>query len=133
MAIGKRADKGAEGDDTGTVQRAPGSSRRAFDVSKVRLILARVVWAVCVVFALVLAIAALCVALDANAKNDLVRFAVSFAARVDLGLFSLTEPIKDFDKKVPPPQDVKTALFNYGIGAVVWLLVGRILERVIRP
>ncbi len=28
---------------------------------------------------------------------------------------------------------VKTALFNYGLASVVYLVIGRVLERVIRP
>lgn len=134
--IGRRVgktDKTAKTEEVEKVERAPGSSRRSFDVAKVRLIVARLVWAVCVVFALALAVTALLVALDAEPDNDLVRFAVGFADAADLGLFSLEDPIKDFDEKLGPAQDTKSALFNYGIGAVVWLVVGRILERVIRP
>ncbi len=137
--FGRKAAKADETDETGeagerrAVQRAPGSSRPSVDVAKIRLVIARVVWAACVVFALVLAITALLVALDARAQNDLVRFAVDFADAVDLGIFSLENPIKDFDDKLGPAKDTKTALFNYGVGAVVWLVIGRILERVIRP
>ena len=29
--------------------------------------------------------------------------------------------------------DTKNALFNWGVGAVVWLVVGRILDRLVRP
>jgi len=102
-------------------------------VNQVRSLVGRLIWVVCLVFALALAITALLIALKANADNDAVRFIVSFADRVDLGVFDLTNPIKDFDREVGPARDTKTALFNYGIGAIVWLLIGRIGDKVVRP
>ena len=41
-----------------------------------------------------------------------------------------TTAIKEFTGE---NAETKNALFNWGLGAVVWLVVGRILERVIRP
>lgn len=119
---------------------APGTSTRRRlpaaatpDLKKIRVLVARVVWAVCVLCALALASAVLMIALDANADNDLVTFVVDAADKVDLGFFDLTNPIKDFDKDLGPGEDTKTALFNYGLGAVVWLVIGRLADRVIRP
>lgn len=104
------------------------------DATKARTAIARIIWGVCVLFAGVLAAAVLLIAIDANAKNELVRFVIDFAAKVDLGFFDLTSPIKDFDVKVTnPAEDTKTALFNYGICAIVWLVIGRVLDRVVRP
>lgn len=104
------------------------------DVKQLRIAVARVLWGVCVLFAGVLAAAVLLIAIDANAQNDLVKFIIDSADRVDLGFFDLTSPIKDFDVKVTDPtEDVKTALFNYGICAIVWLVIGRILDRIVRP
>ena len=99
------------------------------EIDKVRTIVARVVWAVFLLCALVLAVAALCIALDANEDNGLVEFVLSFADRVDLGVFDLDNPIKEFGGE---NGDTKTALFNYGIGAVLYLIVGRIVEKLIR-
>lgn len=99
------------------------------DVTRIRTVAARVVWTVFVVFALVLALAALLIALDANSDNSLVEFVMSFADGVDLGFFDLDNPIKDFGGD---NAETKTALFNYGIGAVLYLIVGRLLERLIR-
>ena len=114
--------------------RMGGSMRDSLDIAKVRTLIARLIWLVAVVFALVLAITALLIALDANSDNELVRFFVRFADHVDLGFFDLQNPIKDLNKlESRPGQDVKTALFNYGIGAVVWLAGGRIVERIVRP
>ena len=80
--------------------------------------------------ALFLAIGALLVALDANQGNGLVSFVLDGADTVDLGVFSRVEGIKDFGK---PNADVKNALVNWGMAAVVWLVAGRVLDRIIRP
>ncbi len=123
------ATPGKNSKDT-TDKRADYTRSTGADVNKIRSILARVVWAVFVVFALVLALAALLIALDANPDNSLVEFIKGFADSVDLGVFDLDNPIKGFDGS---NAETKTALFNYGIGAIVYLVVGRILERLIKP
>ena len=92
--------------------------------------LARAVWIVCMMLALILAIAAFTYALEANSDNELVKLARDLANVFDLGVFDLDNPVKAFKD---PNGAVKTALFNYGLGAVVYLVVGRILERIIRP
>lgn len=102
----------------------------ALTIARVRGYVARAVWLVCLVLALILAVAAFSFALDANDKNDLVRLVRDLADAFDLGYFDLDEPVKEFEN---PNSDVKTALFNYGIAAVVYLIVGRFLERIIRP
>ncbi len=99
-------------------------------VARVRSIVARVVWTVCLLLALVLAAAAFTIALDANEDNALVDTIRGLADSFDLGFFDLDNPVKEFDN---PNGDVKTALFNYGIAAVVYLILGRFLERLIRP
>ena len=106
------------------------SSERVLTVARVRGVVARVLWGICLVLALVLAIAAFSFALDANQNNGLVKFFQEFADRIDMGWFDLKNPVKSF--KAPNAQ-VKTALFNYGIAAVLYLIVGRVLERIIRP
>ena len=98
--------------------------------STVRTRIAQVIWLVCVVAALFLALGALCVALDFNQDNALVQFVLDGADAVDLGVFSLEDGIKEFKGD---NADTKNALFNWGLGAIVWLVVGRILERLIRP
>ncbi|MBF4161961.1 hypothetical protein ISG29_09675 [Nocardioides sp. CBS4Y-1] len=91
---------------------------------------AQVVWIVCVVCALVLALGALLIAIDANRDNGLVSFVLSTADKVDLGVFSRKEGIRQFDGS---NADLKNALFNWGLGAIVYLVAGRILDRLIRP
>jgi len=105
-------------------------NRTALTVARVRTIVARVVWVVCLTLALILAAAAFSYALDANDKNDLVQFIRDLANAFDLGFFDLDNPVKEFEE---PNSDVKNALFNYGICAVIYLIAGRFLERIIRP
>ena len=99
-------------------------------MDKVRTRIAQVVWLVAVVCALLLAVGALLVALDANTQNPLVRLVLDGADAVDLGLFSRRNGIKEFHGE---NADVKNALLNWGLAAVAYLVVGRILDRLIRP
>lgn len=98
--------------------------------TKIRVTLAQLLWLVCALAALLLAVGALLVALDANRSNDLVGFVLRGADFVDLGIFSRTDGIKQFRGQ---GADVKNALFNWGLGAIAWLVVGRILDRIVRP
>ena len=98
--------------------------------SKIRARLAQAVWLVAVLCALLLAVGALLIALDANKSNDLVDFVLRAADFVDLEVFSRHDGIKQFRGQ---GAEVKNALFNWGLGAVAWLVVGRILDRIIKP
>lgn len=98
--------------------------------NRVRTLVARIIWAVAVVLALILALGALLVALDANRGNDLVDFVLRAADAVDLGVFSRSDGIKTFSDG---NAALKNALFNWGLGAVAWLVIGRVLDRIIRP
>jgi hypothetical protein len=97
---------------------------------KIRIIAARVVWGIFLVFGLIMAGAALLIALDANEKNSLVDFVSGFAQAIDLGIFDLDNPIREF---TGDNEATKEALLSYGLGAVFYLIVGRVLERVIQP
>ena len=99
-------------------------------VSRVRWILAQVIWTVAVVAALFLALGALLVALKANQDNALVKLVLHVADAVDLGVFDRENGIKQF---TGADAAVKNALFNWGLGALAWLLAGRLVERVLRP
>lgn len=92
--------------------------------------IAQLVWLVCALCALVLALGALSYALKANTENSLVEFVRDSAGKVDLGIFSIDNGIKEFRGN---NAEIKNALFNWGVGAVVWLVIGRVLDRVIRP
>lgn len=104
-------------------------TEKASTVKSIRTRVAQVLWLFCVVAALFLAVGALCIALDFNKDNALVEFALNGADFFDLGVFSREDGIKDFSGA---NADTKNALFNWGLGAVAWLVVGRIVERVVR-
>jgi hypothetical protein len=96
----------------------------------VRSRVASVIWLVAVVCALFLAVGALLVALKANPDNAIVRFVLDVADVLDLGVFSRENGI--FTPK-NDPDGTKSALINWGIGAIAYLVVGKVLDRVIRP
>ncbi|MBZ5736662.1 hypothetical protein [Nocardioides mangrovi] len=95
-----------------------------------RLRVSQVVWLAAVVCALFLAVGALLIALDANPDNALVKLVHDVADALDLGVFSLNNGIFTFDGK---DAQTKSALANWGLAAIGYLVVGRILERIIRP
>lgn len=99
-------------------------------VRTTRSVVGQLVWLVCLVAAIVLAVGALLVVLKANTDNSLVKAVLNLADRADVGVFDRNNGIKQFHGSNPA---VKNALFNWGIGAVAWLVVGRVLERIIRP
>lgn len=116
------------------VGEAPGkkvdTTSTRYDAEKIRTIVSRAVWLVFVLCALALAVAALLYALDGRPENNLVNLFYNIADGVDLGFFDLDNPIKTFAGE---NAETKTALFNYGIGAILYLIVGRILEKLIHP
>ena len=71
-----------------------------------------------------------CVALDANRDNALVKFVLDVADAVDLEAFSRDNGIFKFSGG---DAATKNALANWGLGAVAYLVGGRVLERIIRP
>jgi hypothetical protein len=97
---------------------------------KIRATAARVVWGISLAFGLMMASAALLIALEANQDNNLVGFVLDFARAIDLGIFDLDNPIRGFDGE---NSKIKEALLTYGLGGVVYLIIGRVLERVIQP
>lgn len=92
----------------------------------IRSKVATLVWIVALLCAVALALAAVLVALEANPANGIVSFFNDLAHKVD-GPFAdmFTFSGKDAAKK--------EILVNWGIGAAAYLVVGRILERIIRP
>ena len=103
---------------------------KTVNAASARTRIAQVVWLLFVIPALFLALGALCVALDFNKDNALVEFVLNGANAFDLGVFSMNDGLKTFEGS---NADTKNALFNWGIAAIAWLVVGRILERIIRP
>lgn len=99
-------------------------------VNALRSRIASLVWLVAVVCAVVLAVGALLVALKANQHNSIVSFIQTSADKLDLGVFSRKGGIFTFAKDT---NNVKGALVNWGIGAIAYLVVGKIVDRIIRP
>lgn len=116
--------------DKSTDESSRSSRSSRFSTAALRSRLGQLIWLVCVVCALFLAIGALLVALDANQGNSLVSFVKDGADLVDLGVFDRRDGIFKFDGS---NADVKNALVNWGLGAIFWLVVGRILDRLVRP
>lgn len=103
--------------------------RIAGRATQVRSRLAQVVWLVCLACALLLVLGALLVALGGNDGNDLVDFVKRYADKVDLGVFDRQNGVFDFDGK---NRETKNAVVNWGLGAVAWLVIGKVLGGVIR-
>jgi hypothetical protein len=102
-------------------------------ITTVRARAAQVIWLVCVVAALFLAAGALCVSLKANGDNSLVKLIEQTADKLDLGVFSRGKDGVAHFKGHSQAALTKNALVNWGLAAVVWLVGGRIVERVVRP
>jgi hypothetical protein len=98
--------------------------------SGLRVRLAQALWLLAVVCALFLAVGALCIALDANRDNALVKLVLDVADAVDLDVFSRDNGIFKLDGR---DAATKNALANWGLGAIAYLVVGRIVERIVRP
>jgi hypothetical protein len=122
-----------EGDDTSAESsRADRSAQVKAAANLVRLRVAQVVWLLCVLAALVLALGALCIALKANEDNGLVKFCIDTADKLDLGAFSRTDGVAHW-KGHAHSALTKNACVNWGLAAVVWLIAGKAVERIIHP
>ncbi|MFT4287864.1 hypothetical protein [Nocardioides sp.] len=99
-------------------------------LTRVRRLVAQLIWIVCSIAALLLALGALFIAFKANADNALVKWVMDAADWLDLGVFDKDEGIKQWTSE---NAATKNALFNWGLGALAWLVAGRLLDRLIRP
>lgn len=100
-------------------------------VDSIRNGLATGVWVLAVLAAVILAVGALVLVLDFDKKNAVVKFFIDAAGALDI-----FGPFKEFEKGKKESQhsvEVKNALVNNGIYAIGYLIVGKVLERVIRP
>ncbi|MGH3331683.1 MAG: hypothetical protein ACRDPJ_10335 [Nocardioidaceae bacterium] len=110
---------------TGEKERSTGEKMKAGS-NAVRSKLASLVWLVAVVCALFLAVGALLIALNANRDNEIVTFVLD-------GARLLEGPFEDLFTFHGENAATKAALVNWGIAAVVYLIIGKILDRIIRP
>lgn len=110
-----------------------GKDAKPDPVSSARRVAATVIWVLAVLAALILAAGALVTALDFNAKNGVVEFLTDTAKSLNfLGTLKEFEP----DGKSADAAHsalVKERLVNWGIAAVVYLVVGKVLDRLVRP
>ena len=98
-------------------------------VTQARNLLAKAVSVVTGLFALVLVAGALMIALDANEANALVDFVKQTAAQLDFGVFDRGNGVFEFEGK---NAATKNAVVNWGLAAVVWLVLGKIVSGIIR-
>ncbi|GGF39910.1 hypothetical protein GCM10011519_11980 [Marmoricola endophyticus] len=103
---------------------------RNLDAVEARNKAAQVIRIFCTVIAVILALGAILIAFqnNVNPNNGLVSFVKSVAEIFD-GPFSLQNGLFVFSGD---NAAIKSALVNWGIAAVVWLAIGRILDRIIR-
>ena len=99
-------------------------------VNRLRTLLGEIVWVVCLLAAAALLVGAALVVLEANTANALVAGVLKAADWADLGVFSRTAGIKQFTGE---NALVKNTFVNWGLGAVAWLVVGRVARRFLTP
>nr|WP_202893831.1 hypothetical protein [Kribbella italica] len=93
-------------------------------VKRVRNLVASLIWLIAVLAAAVLALGALFTALDqANQSNEIVRWVLERG-------HDLVGPFKDLFRLETAKN---TLLVNWGIAALVYLIVGKVIERFVRP
>ena len=114
-----------------TTDESKGSSRSSANVDALRSKLARGVRLLFGVLATILALGAVLVVLrsNINEQNSIVEFITNVADAIS-GPFSRNDGIFDFSGK---NADAKNALLNWGIAAIVYLLIGRLLANAIAP
>ena len=106
------------------------TARRA-EKDQIRETMARILRVVFLVFSVVLALGAFLVAAHDNVSqnNELVKVVLKFADAID-GPFSRKNGIFEFHGK---NADTKDAVVNWGIAAIVYLGIGRYLQRLLAP
>jgi hypothetical protein len=109
----------------------PFPERHKGDTDVVRDTTAKIVRVVFLVFAVVLALGAFLVAVRDNVSQDnvLVKLVLDIADAID-GPFSRDNGIFEFHGK---SAETKDAVVNWGIAALVYLVIGRFLQRLLSP
>lgn len=134
------ADAGAPSQTTSTTE--AGRSRRLAGTGKAvragsdqfRNRIAWVVWLSAVLAAMVLAMGALLIALDASQKNVIVEAVLNLANKIDGPFWKVFDFYRENKQGARTgPDSVKNHLVNWGLAAVAYLIGGRITDQVIRP
>lgn len=104
---------------------------RQAETDQVRDTMAKILRVVFLVFSVVLALGAFLVAAQDNVSqsNELVKFVLNFADAID-GPFSRKNGIFEFHGE---NAETKDAVVNWGIAAIVYLAIGRYLQRLLAP
>ncbi|GAB3663972.1 hypothetical protein GCM10027596_27800 [Nocardioides korecus] len=107
------------------------SKRSTASTDAVRAQAARIVKIVFTVLATILALGAILVVLrsNINENNAIVKLITDIAEAVS-GPFSRTNGIFDFSGKNAVP---KNALLNWGLAAIVYLVLGRVISNLLAP
>ncbi len=122
---------GSRSEGTDTSAAPPERAKKRVDGRQVRTVIAQALWTVCALAALFLAVGALLVAIKANTDNALVAFVLDVAEQADLGVFSRSNGPIQFTEG--SNADIKNTLVNWGLGALAWLVVGKLLDKLVRP
>jgi hypothetical protein len=102
--------------------------------SAVRTRVAAAIWMAAVAAAVTLSLGALLVALDANQDNTLVSAVLDLDRAIDGPFWKVFDFYKETKSGANgPPDDTKNHLVNWGLAAAGYLVVGRFLDRLIRP
>jgi hypothetical protein len=125
----RHVDEDEESVETTQVDRTAQAKAAA---NMVRARVSQVVWILCLLAALVLAVGALCIALKANPDNGLVKFCVDTADKLDFGVFSRDDGVAHW-KGHSQSVLTKNACVNWGLAAVVWLVAGQVVSKLLRP
>jgi hypothetical protein len=98
---------------------------------QIRETMAKILRVVFLAFSVVLALGAFLVAARDNVSqhNELVKFVLNFADAID-GPFSRKNGIFEFHGDEAATKD---AVVNWGIAAIVYLAIGRYLQRLLAP
>ena len=96
---------------------------------EIRTHAASVLWYIAATCAVFLVVGALLVALKANPDSSIRNFFVGGAGVVD-GPFTRNNGLFTFDGAHAVGE---SALVNWGIAAVIYLVIGKLLRRVVRP
>ena len=93
---------------------------------------ARIVALGCTLFALILVGGALFIALGGNGHNDLAHWVKQTADSLDLGVFDRKNGVFRFENKRGKGEIVKNVTVNWGLAAVAWVFLGRVLAGLLR-
>ena len=120
-------------------EKKSGRSMALGSTNRIRSLAATTIWLIAVLCALILAVGALLVALQLNRDNPIVDFVLNMANAIDFGVFKDFQPDPPKNPSKAEIQDAKqsaetkSVMVNWGLAAVIYLVVGKVLDRVIRP